>query len=257
VRFRLFGPDHLAALAVAAALGAYLVRLVRRDPAGPGARATRAVLAGALVAGLAVYFFHEARRGPLSAWDVLPLQLCDFLIFLAVYALFTLRPLACELLYFWSVGTLLAMVTPDVPLGFPNWYFFTFFTLHGAVVVSAAVVVLGFRRTPGPGAARRAFLALAAYAAVVGAVNQATGRNYLYLCRKPGEATLLDWLGPWPVYVLSGAALALGLFHLMAWPFARRRAGPAAGDLRDRPGSARAGEGPARPTPPGRGRGDR
>jgi uncharacterized membrane protein YwaF len=89
------------------------------------------------------------------------------------------------------------------------------------VVVAAAVVVLGLGRRPRPGAAWRAFGVTLAYAAVVGIVNQALGTNFLYLCRKPIEPTLLDAFGPWPVYLVTVALFALGLFHLMAWPLRR------------------------------------
>lgn len=220
MRFRLFGLDQLAALAATAAAAFVLVRRARRQPAARILRfGLAAFLAAAAVGWLA---FVQAHYG-LSAWDVLPLHLCDFLILVAVWALLALRPLACELLYFWSSGTLLAMVTPDLGVGFPHPAFLAFFTLHGAIVVAAAVVVFGLGRRPRPGAPWRAFGATLAYAAVVALVNLAFGTNFLFLCRKPDEPTLLDAFGPWPVYLGTVALFALGLFHLMAWPFREKR----------------------------------
>jgi uncharacterized membrane protein YwaF len=43
--------------------------------------------------------------------------------------------------------------------------------------------------------------------------------NFLYLREKPWAPTPLDWLGPWPVYILSVELLALVLFGLLALPF--------------------------------------
>ncbi|MBV8180307.1 MAG: TIGR02206 family membrane protein, partial [Mycobacterium sp.] len=38
---------------------------------------------------------------------------------------------------------------------------------------------------------------------------------------KPSTASLLDVLGPWPVYVLTAALLILIVWALMTWPWER------------------------------------
>jgi hypothetical integral membrane protein (TIGR02206 family) len=216
--FVLFGSAHVAVLALGAGAAAALSLLVRRRPeAGPLVRAALiAMLAGFTVA----YLRSIALEGPVSVWDLVPLHLCDFLILVAVFALATLRPAACELLYFWSgTGALLATLTPDLRQGWPDWRFVVYFGLHATVVVSAAVVVFGLGRRPRPGGAFRAFLITNAYAAVVGVVDGVFGMNFLYLREKPWAPTPLDWLGPWPLYILSVELLALVLFLLLALPF--------------------------------------
>jgi hypothetical integral membrane protein (TIGR02206 family) len=85
-----------------------------------------------LLSATATFLVYEGTHRSLSLWDFMPLHLCDFLIFVAAYALVTLRQAACELLYFWSAGALLAMLTPDLGPGFPRVYFLVFFGLHGA-----------------------------------------------------------------------------------------------------------------------------
>jgi hypothetical integral membrane protein (TIGR02206 family) len=207
-RFALFGPAHLAALATTAVVAFVLVRLARASSGG-GGLAIRIGLTLALVGATAATLAHW---WPLSVWDLLPLHLCDFLILVAAFALLTLRPVACELLLFWSTGTALAMLGPDLQSGFPSWTFVSFFALHGLVVIAAVVAAFGFGMEPRPGAGWRVFALTNAYAIVVGAVNAAFGTNYLFLRAKPAGATILDWFGPWPLYLVVAEAAALGLF---------------------------------------------
>ena len=67
----------------------------------------------------------------------------------------------------------------------------------------------------------RAYAMLAGYAAAVGVLNAVLHTNYMYLCTKPGGGSILDFLGPWPFYLIGGAAAGLVLFALLAIP-ARR-----------------------------------
>jgi hypothetical integral membrane protein (TIGR02206 family) len=216
-RFVLFGPAHLLALAVVAAAAIALPWLLRRRPAllAP----VRASLAVTLVGLTALYIVSLARMGPLSIWDVVPLHLCDFLILVALFALATLERNACELLYFWGgTGTLLATLTPDLAMGWPDWRFVVYFGLHGTVVVTASCLAFGLERPPRRRAALRVFVLTNAYAAVVAVVDVVWGMNFLYLRGKPAAPTLLDWLGPWPLYLVMVEVLALGLFFLLEAP---------------------------------------
>jgi hypothetical integral membrane protein (TIGR02206 family) len=215
-----FGPAHLGTLASVGLLALTLVTLVRVRPAqGPSVR--RALAAGIVVL-VAFEFSVGAREGWLGWTALLPLELCDAALVLAVVTLVAPRRAAAEVVYFWAVsGTLLAMLTPDLPWNFPRWEFVVFFGLHGLVLVAALVLVFGLGFRPRPGAPFRVFGITAGWAALVGLVNLALGTNYMYLRHKPTVATPLDWMGPWPVYIGVGAAAALLLFLVLALPFRR------------------------------------
>ena len=60
-------------------------------------------------------------------------------------------------------------------------------------------------------------IALNSYAIAVGAIDRAMGWNYGYLCRKPAVPSLLDYLGPWPWYLVSLEGVALLTFLLLFW----------------------------------------
>jgi hypothetical integral membrane protein (TIGR02206 family) len=215
-----FGAAHVGALACVAILAVLLVRIVRarRDFARP----VRWTLAAGIVGFLAFELGVAAREGWLSWRTVLPLELCDAALVLAVFTLLRPRRAPAEVVYFWAgSGTLLAMLTPELPWGFPRWEFVVFFGLHGLVLVAAVVLVFGLGLRPGPRAPWRMLGVTAAWAAFVSFVNVVLGTNFMYLRHKPSVATPLDWMGPWPVYIGVGGVVALAIFHVLALPFRR------------------------------------
>jgi len=202
---------------------------MRRAPDGAGAMAVRGALAAGLATLAAAQILLAVREGWFSLELVVPLHLCDLSILLAIVCLLTSHHAASEVLYFWALsGTLLAMLSPDLPYGFPHPAFLLFFGLHGLVVVSAVTMTAGLGLSPRPGAPRRVFLLTLAYAALVAGVNQAFGTNFLFLCAKPENPTLLDYLGPWPLYLLACACIGLTAFYLLDLPFRALRRRPTA-----------------------------
>jgi hypothetical integral membrane protein (TIGR02206 family) len=215
-----------------AILALALVGLVRARPRL--APLVRAALAAGIVGLVACELAVGAREGWLGWRAVLPLELCDAALVLAVITLVAPRLALAEVVYFWAgSGTLLAMLTPELPWAFPRWEFVVFFGLHGLVLVAALVLVFGVGLRPRPGAPWRAFGITAGWAAFVGLVDLALGTNYMYLRRKPVVATPLDWMGPWPVYIGVGAVVTLVLFVILALPFRSewRAAGSVPGPL--------------------------
>jgi hypothetical integral membrane protein (TIGR02206 family) len=228
--FVAFGLAHLIVLLGTVLLALALARLVRARPQGPLAGGVRYGLATLLLAIISFEMAMGVAGGWLTLQNVLPLQLCDLAMLLAVYTLITRDRRAAELLYFWAVaGSGMAMLTPDLRQGFPRWEFLVFFGLHGLVVVAALVLTFGFGLRPRPGSAGRAFLATAGYAAVVAGVNAVLGTNFMFLRARPETPTILDWFGPWPLYIGTAGALAFLLFWLLALPFRPSATPPAAG----------------------------
>ena len=65
----------------------------------------------------------------------------------------------------------------------------------------------------------RVFLWLNVYVVFVYVVNLLVGSNYLYIMQKPETASLLDLLGPWPIYIFVSEAVAFVTFFLLYAPF--------------------------------------
>jgi len=72
------------------------------------------------------------------------------------------------------------------------------------------------RRAPGPKAVWRVYAITLAFACVAAVGTWLTGGNYMFLRHKPARGSLLDFMGPWPVYILVAAVLALVMFFALA-----------------------------------------
>ena len=146
---------------------------------------------------------------------------------LTVYVLARPRPWAGDAAYYLAVaGSGMAVLTPDPGVPLATYPGVKFFLSHGGVVAAVLALVLSGQLRPRPGSWWRVWLTVNGYAAVLLAFDLATGTNYMYLDEKPASGTLLDLLGPWPLYLLAGDAVAAALFWLLHRPFRR---GAAAG----------------------------
>jgi hypothetical integral membrane protein (TIGR02206 family) len=218
----LFGPVHLSLLAGAAAAAILLPVLCRRRPVSE--RTVRLVLGyGLAVNELIWWVFRYSHEG--VHLRNLPLQLCDITVWAAILACLTRIPAIVEFAYFAGVaGAGMAMLTPDLWSPWPSYPAVYFFAAHGGILAALAVLVFGGVAPLRPGALWRAFGLLLSYAGAAGAFNAVFGTNYMYLCRKPANASLLDALGPWPLYLVAGAAIGLALFWLLWLPVRPRPA---------------------------------
>lgn len=183
-------------------------------------------LAVLLIAWVAAYYLVVPLRGQFEPDSDLPLHLTDIVTVTAALALLSRSPLLFELTYFWGLtAALLAVLTPglDPDEGFSSFFFWHYFVTHSGVVLAALFLAFGLGMTARGGAVRRVFLATLAWAAVAALGNLFTGGNYMFLRERPETPSLLDYMGPWPWYILSAALLALSLFALLDLPFRSRR----------------------------------
>jgi len=107
-----------------------------------------------------------------------------------------------------------------------------FFVGHGLIIASALYAAAVLRRRPGRWAVPRVWGITVAYGLLVLPVNLALGTNYLYIAHKPPTPSLLDWLGPWPWYLLSLQPVIVLVLVLCQLPFlvaSRRSRSHAAG----------------------------
>jgi hypothetical integral membrane protein (TIGR02206 family) len=209
---------------IVAAIAVVLCVACRRSP-GPWVRWAGRALALVLAADAVVFLVRQVVGGGWSVRNSLPLALCDVaLVVAAVACWFPSWSLGGELTYFWGLaGTLQAVLTPDLHVGFPSLEFVLFVVGHLGIVLAALYLVVGLRIVPRPRAAVRVFAITVAYAAVIGAFNWLTGSNYMYLAAPPENPSLLSLLGPWPWYLLNATGVAIVLFAVLDAPFQHTR----------------------------------
>ncbi len=227
--FPLLGPAHLMMLAAIPSAAAALTWIGRRGPARGLGLALAALLTANELAWYVYRLLHEGWRFP----EGLPLHLCDLSVWLTVAAAFALGRAIFDVAYYAGLaGAAMAVLTPELwtpPASYPTIYFFL---SHGGTIALILYLVWTGQARPRPASMWRALAALNLYALAVGVFDALTGANYFYLCRKPSRPSLLDYLGPWPVYVLAGEALAV-LFFLLLWlPFRGPRSSNLSSDSR-------------------------
>ncbi|MDE3148898.1 MAG: TIGR02206 family membrane protein [Acidobacteriota bacterium] len=223
--FHRFGPAHLVILCTVLLLAAVLAAVQRR--LSPGSKWLRVSLGVLLLLDWAAWYGYLAVHGQLTFPDQLPLELCDVTLFLIAIALFNLSPAIFDLAYYGALaGSSMALLTPDLWEPFPSVGTVQFFAAHGLAVTATLYLAWSGLARPRPGSVGRAMLAVNIFAAFDAAFNTIFKTNYMYLCAKPENASLLSFLGPWPWYILTSEGVALVLFLLIYLPFrpsARKR----------------------------------
>jgi hypothetical integral membrane protein (TIGR02206 family) len=155
----------------------------------------------------------------------LPLQLCDFAWLVAVIALWTRHRFFVGLTYFWGLTlTTQAMITPDLASGFPDPKFLGFWGMHMLIVWAAIFLAWGLGLSPDWRDWRRTVAATLAWLVSVFTFNSVVGTNYGFVNAKPHGASALDYLGPWPAYVVVEVVLVASIWALITLPWEASRA---------------------------------
>ncbi len=222
--FALFGGPHLAVLAIILA-AVVLVSRVSPDP--DRTLLARSIAWTLLVIAILKPILFIGVYG--QAWQrSLPLDLCRINEFLCVYLLLARSYRAFEVAYFLAMaGSVTALLMPDLVHGFPDMRFLLFFSSHGLAVLAVLYAISGYGFRPTLRSVGTTFAFLAVYTLIIAGVNIVLDANYLFLRQKPEGASVMDFMGPWPVYVVGLIGLAMVLCFLCYLPFAflrRRRA---------------------------------
>jgi len=220
--FKPFGIAHLSIIALTALLPFLLALVVRRSKSRFLERSIVFTFSGLLLINY-VFYLLVGRRFGLTIWQrALPMQLCDWAMFVIIIALCTGNRRWLEIAYFWGIGgTLQAIITPNLAFGFPDLRFISFFVAHSGIIIGIVFLMLIYGFRPRAAGILRTFLWTEVYFVVAFTVDSLTGENYGFLLHKPEAFSLLSYLSDWrPLYLLQMHGLALLFFCALYAPFA-------------------------------------
>lgn len=221
-QFSAYGPSYWAAIAVFVVGAVLLVWIGRRQTETQARRLGRVLgaLTAVIYAAVLVYTLI-----PPSLDRSVPLRLTDLATVAAAFAFWSQRHWAFALTYYWGlVLSSQALISPVLESpDFPHQEYLAFWAIHLLVVWAAIYLTWGRGMRPGWRSYRFVVGVTVAWALITFTFNTFAGTNYGFINAKPATASLLDVLGPWPVYIFTAAALILIVWALMTWPWVRHR----------------------------------
>jgi len=217
--FQLFGPAHIGTLLFLAALTLFLVQFKNSNETTK--RSIRWTLAIILWTSELSWHAWNIYWGLWSPQYMLPLNVCSVLIWLSGFMLiFNIYPIY-EFAYFLGITACFNyLLTPDLGIyGFPHYRFIQIYISHGFVIIAAIymTVVEGFR--PTWKSFWRVVAGTNAYMLVIYFVNRALGSNYVLINVKPTTPSLLNFMPPWPYYIIFMELIGIACFLLLYLPF--------------------------------------
>ncbi len=192
--FHPFGISHWIALIVVIATAFFVVRKQ---------------LLSAKTLALTIFTFHLPYQiiallpANFNIAHSIPLHLCDLAWMVCAISLWSHSHWGSRLTYYWGLTlTPQALLTPALAYDFPHLIFFGFWINHGLVFMGTMYLVFVKRFRPNYNDFFKAFGFTVLWGIFVLTFNVIFSTNYMFLRFKP-ERSILDFLGPWPVYIFA------------------------------------------------------
>ena len=140
----------------------------------------------------------------------LPLHLCRFVSLLLPVLYYTKNLVLFNVLFYWSLsGALQSILTPTIDHPYYHFLYLKYWITHSGAILCLIYMLVIYRLRPLLYGVLHAFIATNIFIVFSVFVNIVLKSNYFYVCYKPSVPTLLDYLGPWPWYLLLGDLVAL------------------------------------------------
>ncbi len=220
--FHPFSNEHFITLAIGFVVIVLMIVFAKRSE-----KNQRVTTAGLAFCNLVSFPFalFAWRNYPHSLDNDLPFHLCDLAAIVAGFALFTRKPILLTLTYFWGLAaTTQALITPALSIGPPELPFIHFFFQHFVIVAAALYIPLVLKWRPMQPWWKSPLIVLAisvGYQVSALLINFFLKTNFAFASHVPDNPSLIDHLGPWPIYLFAMQGLALIFFLILALPWRR------------------------------------
>ena len=145
----------------------------------------------------------------------LPFHLCRFANLLLPIVMLRCNEFIFQILFYWGLsGMFQGIITPDIVQDFPHFHYFRFFIGHHLMVVALIYLIIVHKMMPTIVGLRNSFIGLNLFLIISFIVNIILDANYFWIMDKPPTGSLLDYMGPWPWYILTAEFVALAHFGL-------------------------------------------
>jgi len=148
--------------------------------------------------------------------DDLPIFICHVLAFTMPLTMKNRSNYWFGIFYFWIfAGTAQGLITPDIDGGWPFFIYIRYWILHCGLVGLAAYGLSVYKIKITTKHFTHAIFWMLLFLIFSLGFNAVFNTNYSYVMQKPSVVTSLSFLGEWPIYVIQGFGLAVGLFLIL------------------------------------------
>ncbi|MCI5724432.1 TIGR02206 family membrane protein [Fusobacterium sp.] len=218
-KFILFGHAHFLTIGIGIVISILLIILgffIRKDSLSKFLAIT---ILGIKIAEL-IFRNHYYKE---QVIELLPFHLCNLALILAIIMMSFTSKIVFQPLYFWSIGALFAIITPELRDGMDNFASISFFITHFFILFSVAYGLIHFKFRVTKAGAIGSFIFLNLIALGLYFLNEKLGTNYLYVNRPPSTASPVDFFGPWPYYIFSVEGIYIALSFILYLPFREKK----------------------------------
>lgn len=215
-RVRVGSLEHIIPICIAILLSVLLITYAQHT--SNQKVKTRLFSTLAILVSLSVLSFHLYHIG-FKSYDIktdLPLYLCSLVALLIPIFSYYRKYWVFEILVFWIIaGTIQGVITPDIAMGFPSLDYFRYWIVHLGLLCIIFYAAFVFKMKPKFKSIFKSFFALQLYVVLIVVINYLLDANYFYLNQKPKSASILDYFGEWPYYIIITQLIVLPLFFVV------------------------------------------